>query len=163
MNQLHKPKSFSPCHAVGWSCRPAGADTDCSIAHSLSCPPHRQHHGGSQRVPGTQLVSGLRAETPQSSCCWALWPGQTSAPHVRSQCSEAEGLAQHSAEPKCASQWVLGFTLRGLAGLPQPWLCNSSCAWMGAHPAHACLQLKVSSLEYGSINTFTSQGKQQPS
>lgn len=72
MNQLYKPMSFSPCHAVGWSCRLAGAVCH-RLQHSTQpCSPHRQHHGGSQWVPGTHPASGLGAETPQSGCCWAL-------------------------------------------------------------------------------------------
>lgn len=41
--------------------------------------------------------------------------------------------------------------LRALAGLPQPWPGNSSCAFLGAHPAPAVLQLKFSHWKMGAL------------
>lgn len=165
MNQLHKPMSFSPCRALGWSCRLAGAVcTGCSTAHSPSCSPHRQHYGGSQWVPGTQPASGLRAETPPERLLLGTAAVPVTCLPVSSQCGfveEAEGLVQQGATPKCVSQWVLGFMLRGQfapALARQQLVCTDWCT-----PSPCSPPAEVFSLENGSINTFTSQGKQQPS
>lgn len=118
MNQLNKSVFLS----LGWSCRLAELfATGCSTAHSPSCPPHQQHHEGSQWVPDTCIRAQSRdppAGRAAAGLCSQGRPQLLTCPPVRSQCDfveEAEGLVQHSAEPRCASQWVLGFMSRGLA------------------------------------------------
>lgn len=143
--------------------------TGCSIAPSPSCPPHRQHFGGSQWVPGTQPASGLRAETPPEQLLLGTMAGADLSP---------------SPVPCELPVWFCG---RG-RGPGSAWCCTHMCIPVGAGlhaqgpgrfaPALARQQLmciswctpspcssptEVFSLENGSINTSTSQGKLQPS